>query len=326
MRILCGFTEYHSILEKWRKMFNADTWIMPEIMTHEHPDFAIYDVVYLYFLNEKLSFWIKTVRELAPKTKILVTLDSGWWYVLTPWLKTVSLSKKEKVLNNLAFADGFFVLNWHFKNFLKQQFPKKHIFFHLFYPRDLPHIQPISFERRLEERKAVIMFHSMANMKIDTQLEVAKRLGLKAVVIGTFQNMNILRHNARKYNNVELHERFKKTEDYFSKLNECLVGIEDYYDGGSRFTVECANVGVPVIGTRTAWSLNYFMPELACEPMDVNCMVQKTEKLISDRDYYNKISKRIRADVRRYCSYDETKKRLLQFMRKVLRDGKVSKV
>ena len=30
MKILCGITEWHHIAEKWKKMFDADIWIMPE--------------------------------------------------------------------------------------------------------------------------------------------------------------------------------------------------------------------------------------------------------------------------------------------------------
>ena len=320
MKVLCGFTEWHHIADEWKKMFNADTWIMPEQKNvNVDVGFDKYDIIYLYFLNENLTFWIKRIRECS-NAKILVSLDSGWWYVLTPWLKIVSLDQKQEILQNLSYADGFLAMNYHFVNFLRKQFPNKKIFYDLFYPRDLPEIQPKSYFERKELGKAVIMFHSMANAKIETQLQVAQRLGLKAVVIGTFQNMNILRHHTRHYGNVELHTRFKDKQDYFNKLNECLIGIEDYYDGGSRFTVECASVGVPVVGTKTAWSLRFFMPELTCEPMDVNCMVEKARDIISSPLRYQIISQRIRRDVHEYTSYEWTKRRLLRFFETVLKN------
>lgn len=299
-------------ISDWVKWLNADYWDRTSV-NYEIPDLSSYDLILLYFIRTGEIDLVNKIRQKYPKIKIVVHTDSCFWWLTCPWLAVAASISESKIINALRDADLFLtILPLTYKFFSERNIKCKLDFYMPHIPSYIPPIKTL----KQKERKAAIMFHSMPNYNPETNLQATKKLGLTPVLIGTFQNSTILKYaiNRVGFSQYEIYERFKESKPYMEKLSECLVGLEDWYAGGSRFTIECAISGTPVVGSENALSLKILSPELTCKNGDVNCLVEKASLLINDEHLYTSLSKKIRKTALNYFGEEETRKRFMKMI------------
>lgn len=315
-------TDFGDFLEKskLRKWINADSFI---IKNDNYPDLTEYDFAFFYFINTSKVRIIPQLKDKYSKCKIAVTTDSDFWWWTCPWYKHPDLHnnrKKQETIKSLKKADLVLCINrmsykWFKENNIKTALPEEYAGF-FSAQKSVP--SQINFKKRFQNKKVVILAHSIPNYKIDTNLQVIRKFGLRVILIGTFHNKNILRNMLNGYENAEVYERLD-SKPYMEKLNECFLGLEDWYAGGSRFGIECGWLGVPVIGSKNALSVVMINPELTCENADVNCYQKKVESLLKlTEQQYVELSKSTMEKTRKIFSEEEAKKRFLNLLKKHL--------
>lgn len=177
--------------------------------------------------------------------------------------------------------------------------------------------KPLDFNQR---SKVLMMQHTTLNW-LDTHLAVVKRLGRKAIVLGSYdyQLLHMITQWTQKSGvECEIYSRFSPTVaglTYMETINRGLIGIEDQYVGGSRFSLECAVMKVPVVGTRWAGFLEILAPELTVNNGDIDGMTEKAERLVSDENYYNEMREKMFGRLW-YFTPEKSKERLFNLIRK----------
>lgn len=80
-------------------------------------------------------------------------------------------------------------------------------------------------------------------------------------------------------------------DDYMRTLDDCFLAFDDTenYDGWSRFAMECAILGIPVIGS--TYVVKLFFPELYTVHNDYAKQIELADKLINESEFYEKIVK-----------------------------------
>jgi len=300
-------------LEIEREWFNAPFWQINHT-DFKVPDLSNYDVLRLYLFGDPSI--ITKIKEKYPEIKIILSLDSEYWQVTCPWIRGYSQLATSEVLMGLQTADLVFCWNpishlWFLQNNIKSILG---FFTVLDFKRPLLSIQPKSYQERLKEKKVAILVHCFPfhnNPRIN--LEIAKILGLNPVIIGAPQN-DVL----KDYPNAEFCGLVIDSQKYFEILNDCLIGLDCWYAGGNRFGIECASIGLPVIGTENALSLTLLSPEFTCINGDISVSVKKAKLLIEDKALYNGLSIRIRERTLTYLSEEAHKKRYMEAVKQYL--------
>ena len=116
----------------------------------------------------------------------------------------------------------------------------------------------------------------------------AKELGLQTVLIGYDRAQDAHWHITESmYDHVIYHTDYDK---YIKILAEAMIVYNPYtlhsYD---RLGVDCAGMGVAVVGTDRTWAMKHCYPKTMCDPFDVRATKDLLKKLMTDRDFYNKI-------------------------------------
>lgn len=274
-------------------------------------DLNPYDLAIVYLIDLKKVPYLKVWKQEFPKTKIVLITDSDFWWITCPWIQNTNMTFDQETLDGLRAADFVYCLNPETKKVYDTSgvrsildFPMSRV------PSYIPVIK--SFKERKQENKAVIIAHSQPQYTPRTNFVLAQKLGLKPVVIGTFHNKDLIRHWCGGSQEAEYYERFQNAVSYMEKLNECLLGLEDWYAGGSRFVIECAVLGVPVVGSENIVSLQILSPEFTCHNGQEECLIEKGKSLINNEQLYNEVSKRIREKAISYFSPEETRKRFVR--------------
>jgi hypothetical protein len=243
--------------------------------------------------------------------------DSDWWWYVCPWLSIPDTEIDKEDVKGMQDASLILTVNPLADKWLKGYNVNAALDFLI--PR-IPSVvpEPKSYAERTKGKKAAIIYHSMPPYRVKTNLEAVKRVGLKPVLIGTFQNKDILMNaiNEVGFEDYEIHTSFQNdSKAYMEKLNECLIAFEDWYTGGSRFSIECAVLGIPIVGSENVLSLKIISPENTCPNGDIECLAEKALPLINNECLYTELSKKIREKALSYFSCIETRDRLVAVLR-----------
>jgi len=299
-----------SFFFEWQEWFSAE-----RIKISDNMDLAKYDLAWVYCINTDNVSRMKLWKEHFPSVKFVMMTDSDFWWNACPWISEDANSINQETLNGLRSADLVYCINVATKKLYDSQGIKSVLDFPMSrLPFQLPQL---NYEERKNRMKAAIMCHSMPRYSPRSNVMIAQELKMKPVIFGTFQNMTILR-NVSGNVEAEYYERITDITTYTNKLNECFLGLEDWYAGGSRFVIECAVLGIPVVGSENILSLQILSPELTCPNGDVKLLVQKARTLIDNEWLYRVLSKRIQEKALSYFSPEETKKRLFETISKRL--------
>ena len=149
----------------------------------------------------------------------------------------------------------------------------------------------------IEKRKKIIALirHTWVpsddSTGLDTQLKACAKLNYNVrIFTGWFgESATKLKRYAVERgvnpNKLETFTRLSRIE-YFEKLAECWIGMEDEYIGASRFAAECASLKIPIIGTEYITGTGVANPDLITERKNVEQKIGLANKLFNNQSFY----------------------------------------
>lgn len=332
----------HTISNQLIQMLKADYWrgwLDYQGMNPQKPDLKQYDFFFVYLISPmpESARLLKIIRQEAPNSLIFTLIDGSYYFVSQEYPygydnKPVErrLWTKSEIQNLIGDADVMVAVGEPIINFFRDYSNIKVIEENVFIPvSPLPFStyedpSAISFNKlpkplSFNERCKVVTIQHTTNNWLSTHLEVAKRLKKELIVLGSYDSTDMItKWTENSGVNCEIYPRFTARiagTTYMELINRGIIGIEDQYIGGSRFSVECAIMKVPVVGTEWAGYLKILAPELITRNGDVDDMVSKAQRLLEDEKYYNEMREKIFKRLW-YFSPEKTKERLYNLIRK----------
>jgi hypothetical protein len=306
-----GF-EWTQELTRW---MNADNQYLEEIIRIPI-SLSNYDVVFVYCHNNYTVERLIPLREQNPHIKIIIVTDNEWQQV------GCGLDIPPSELLGLKCVDLIFSCSYlAHKYLIDRGFPSVYTSIMKPYFSTDTYIPPLlSYEERLKEKRGVGVYHSYS---IDNQTNIfnfVRKLGLKPLWRGNkiAGNMGGKIFGEGLLENEFVDWTLNYGSDYNDMLNQGLIGFVDGYSGVSRFAHECAILGVPVVGTKTAYLLNEYYPEFSCEPGKIDTLYDITVKLINDRNFYDSVVSKAQKRASEYYKEDVSKKRFLGIIKQYL--------
>ncbi|GAG15648.1 unnamed protein product, partial [marine sediment metagenome] len=137
----------------------------------------------------------------------------------------------------------------------------------------------------------------------------AKDLGIQTVLIGYDRKQDPNWHLTESlYDHVVYHTNY---DNYLKILSEALIVYNPYtlhsYD---RLAVDVAAMGVVSVGSDRTWAMKMCYPDTICDPFDVRTTKEILKKVLSDKDFYDKVSN-YAYDKVEYFNQENAKLRLL---------------
>lgn len=103
-------------------------------------------------------------------------------------------------------------------------------------------------------------------------------------------------------------------EKFIYMLSHCTVGLTySTVSSHSRFSEECACIGLPCVGTNNQYMENVLFPRLSHGVTDFEGIRQSLERLIKDEAFYNEVTAYASGKVEDY-NWENSKARLLRCM------------
>ncbi len=272
------------------------------------------DVLLTYFMHAGNIKQIKEWKKTHPDLKIVVQLDSDWWWYGNPWLvnndpKLCEMPEEEQI-NLVENADLVINHNMDTYNYFKKKDIKNALFISGIGKTNLVNRKCLTFKDRKPLNRALMLAHSMKGFNPKGDLEITKRLNMNVALIGTFQTYDQLAEFFNGYIG-SFHGRYDNVADYTDAVNSCLIGMETVYTGSSRFVHECALMEVPCLSSDHALCANFLSPELTVKQGNDDELIKIGEKLIYDEDYYTTMVKLIKERVIDFYSQETSKKRMV---------------
>lgn len=232
-----------------------------------------YELIWIYAGVED-SIIARKVRETVPTAKILFQFDNdGHYYGVSDYVR----------MNTIPYVTALARItprDWAgIKNYYLQ------------IPRDkgpwwsMEMMRPYKSDENQKEDYGAMMFHSGGSLY--GSLNAVKEAGVKVKLFANYhgapatQNQLIL--NKLGLNDSIAYIRLREPE-YLHELSRCKWAIEDPSDylGFSRFVIECATMGVPVVGGEQIYSVKIGFPETCTEHMDIPRQVTLIKALSQD--------------------------------------------
>ena len=303
MRVLVASDRGVMFCNEWIKWFNARGVAYDEIL-YDLDILDDYDVLLMWFINYASLNSMEIIKKAKPHIKIAMQTDDDWYDYTTN-----NLDIPENYLKYLLYADLIFDCNYLTHLYLKNKgYPSA--FVSVLSPKtvDVSNVKPLSYYERKKLNRGLGMIHGvkiLANQS--NMINFIRRIKLKPLWIGS----EWVKGNQKEgLEEGEYFPPFGHDIDYINMLNQGLIGVIDNYAGVSRFCHECALLGIPTVGTRTAYTLYNYAPELTCEYGKLDILYDKTVKLISEEEYYTSVSRRIKEKAQTFFSVEESKLRL----------------
>jgi len=106
-------------------------------------------------------------------------------------------------------------------------------------------------------------------------------------------------------------------DSYLDVLQKCYIAIDDAegYMGWSRFSMECAFLSIPCIGS--SYATKIFFTELYTEHKDYVKQRKLVQRLFDDKEFYKRMAEVGRRRVLEYMDSDKLCKRFVEFCRKI---------
>jgi hypothetical protein len=258
------------------------------------------DVVYVYAVR---CFWAdeewwnlpRFIKKfMKPEAKMIAQWDDEFVWAFHPnwkWWDNKEVKDQEppeqffertKILE-VPDAHLAVISNPLYKPFLKRPF----------YKLSLPHFlyHNFNYPRMIHGPNVAMIVHSPFSAKINNTLEnVIIPNDISVTVFTSYLDgvpIELRLENLPKNSNVF---NFRMPEDAFMHfLSECSIAIDDNegYFGWSRFTMECALLYIPCIGSTEA--VQDFFPELYTEHNDYAKQLELINKLKNDKEFYERV-------------------------------------
>lgn len=295
----------------WREWLGADYYRLEDFKNNPNK-IKEYDILLCYFMGTGYVDLVPTFKKLNPKLKVAIQTDSDWWWMGTPWLNNY-LPVKLRDEEYIGLSQSDIIINTNVKTYewMINLGYKGSLFFSMLPVFASKMAEPIPYDNKINDKWSTIICHSFPGYDPRPNINAAKQFGLRPYLLGTFQNEKILK--GFMGDNPDFSCRLG-AEDYQKALSRSLINIEDIYAGCSRFTVESAYAGVPVIGTENAYSLKLLNPEFTAPNGQVFSLHDKVHRLITDKPYYESIVNNMQKIAKEHFTEEATRDRLIKHL------------
>lgn len=114
--------------------------------------------------------------------------------------------------------------------------------------------------------------------------------------------------------------------DYCDQMRESLIVYDPFtYHSYNRGVVDCAAMGVPVVGSNRTQSVNVCYPFTKVDPFDVTGARKMIEKLLTDEAFYDKVVKYAR-ETAEYYNHKNSMEKYLMALSEAVAEGKQKSV
>ena len=104
--------------------------------------------------------------------------------------------------------------------------------------------------------------------------------------------------------------------DFCDQLQESVLVIEPFtLTSHGRTTIDCAAMGIPVVGSNRVESVRRCYPYTSFDPWDIKEGRILTKKLLTDKDFREKVIKTAQENVE-YYNHENCKNRIIEFLEK----------
>lgn len=176
----------------------------------------------------------------------------------------------------------------------------------------LPHpanIERLKSKRTTEKKPYIAVVWRRYDKFAYVPFLAARELGLQTVLVGYDRGQDPQWHLTESmYDHVIYHTDY---DNYLKVLNDALFVYNPYtlhsYD---RLGVDVAGMGCVAIGSNRTWAMKMCYPETICDVYDVRTTKEIFKKLLSDKEFYNRVSE-YASEKSEYFNQENAKLRLL---------------
>lgn len=243
-----------------------------------------YEFIWVYYGSSEDVAIARHLRQGAPSAKILWEFDNDGGIGELP-----ENYRKEVLPYVDAFARISFREKWDFPNYYVQRAR-----------RNLNAIAAYTVPFNEREDKVAIMYHFGSDIR--SMLETLYATGLKANIFTSLltDDIEYIRHSlfsgyTVKEERLKPHKLSPHMHEtlYLPELARCKIALEDpsEYKYFSRFVMECAMLGIPVVGGTHIMAASIMFPELTTIHGDIVSQVSLLKLVLEHHDLYERYAK-----------------------------------
>jgi len=266
-----------------------------------------YDIIQINLSGQDMHL-PNLVREMLDKagnkhTKIIVNLD----YTVELWQQ--SFEYIHTIKDSLRGADMIFGTEHHMVNAMQVLTGRK--IYLTPHPCHVKRLKSLRSKRKLPI--VSVVWHRYDNNAMLPSL-LAKDLGKKIRLIG-YEEMS----DRKKFCTQTMYDDFLGATNYMSfceQLQESDVVIEPFtLTTHGRTTIDCAGMGIPVIGSNRVESCRRCYPYTTFDPWDIKEGRELLKKVLNDKEFREKVINTAQENVE-YYNHDNCRSRIFDFLEK----------
>ena len=289
---------------QWAQVFGGEVKLVKEVEDKLTTD---YDVIQINVSGQDYHL-VNKVREMLDKagnkhTKIVANLD----YTVELWQQSFDYLYPLK--EGLRGADMIFGTEHHMSNAMELITGRK-----VYITPHPCHVKRLK-SQRAERKKPIIsiIWHRYDNVAMLPSL-IPKDLGYKVRLLGYEDSAD-----RKKFCTATFYDDILGATNYIdfcNQLQESLVVIEPFtLTSHGRSTIDCAALGIPVIGSERVESCRRCFPHTLFDPWDVKKGRELLKKVLTDEEFRKKVINTAQKEVE-YYSHKNCADRFFKFLEK----------
>ena len=301
----------------WRKVFNGDVRFWQDIKKTP-TDLLSYDLVHINLAGEDvgLATKVKPILE-GSSTKLVVNMDYAINYFSAQFNQAQTTAELQHDLNVADMVFGVeptqVSLLSYFLTLLKR--PKAHLVPH---PIDTAMMYKnffVDYDRRLDV--VAYEYHRYDDMWEIPHLLMHELPDYHERPVLT-SCLGFMRDSFKRAEMPNLIMPYTDWPVYMNLLNHCRWGLEyRLHYAASRFILECASVGIPVVSTNFSYMGRLLYPELTFHAGDFDSMRKALQNLILNDELYTQQAKQGIERVENF-NLENSRKRLMEALNSVV--------
>lgn len=211
------------------------------------------------------------------KTKLVICID----YAIELWQQTFQPYMLEQ---ELMQADIIFVSEPSMLSNVKTLINDKKEVYHIPHPTDIEQIKKYRVPLELKSNEIVTLIHRYDNNWMQPFI-TTKDLSWNTHAI--LLDQGIMPHLFAFFKYMHPGYEFMQYIEWVSRKRVMLDSYHKIHTYG-RSAIDCACLGLPVVGSNWQWAQNYLWPDLTVEAGDIHKQKELIIKLMEDDDFYKK--------------------------------------
>lgn len=304
-RIVEAHEENLTGLYGWLKAFNGDIVSFDDM---DKKALEYYDIVHVNMIAWHASMPLMLRNMLGNDSSTLLTANVDYSIEMIPSLFGYKGHDLGNVSDSLRACDVVFCQESRQKEMFEAM-TKRHINL-IPHPCNVEFIKGVYTPPETRKKEIACMFH-----KCHPDTIVWHWLALnynyepyKSILYG----MRKLSTNRMTYGKFDRVEEVMKFPKFIDELSKSYIAIDLYQmHVFGRFVIDCAALGIPVVGSHYVDAMDKLFPKLKVDPFDLRAIRRKINRLLKDKKYYNEHREYAEQHVD-YYSLDNSVKRFME--------------